>query len=241
MFISRSQNLEAELNQLKTQIDLSEYAIPIDHLLEPGMSQNALEALDRFVVQKVGTKMGFLYQDLVEECFADLQNQYKLVTEIISQKGKLELPPLATPVSKSPEKQLEERKQKDKTRPSNSAAYEIVPRPDTSIQQESDASPQIIKVCSSTAEAFSNLFQKSQSRGPVSWDAFQAAMAELGFSVLPKYGSVYTFFPPGSMEVKNSVTLHRPHKSRIEGYKSLSIARRLKRLYGWGEQTFQVT
>ena len=240
MFVSRSQDLEAELNQLKTKIDLSDYAVPIDHLLEPGMSQNALETLDRFVVETAGTNIGFLYQDLVEECFADLQNQYQQVTDIVSQRGKIELPLLAIPAPQSPEKQLEERKQKDKTRPPHSAAYEIVPRPDTPIQEESLPPSQTYKVRPSTAEVFSNLFPKSQSRGSVSWEAFQAALAEIGFSALPKYGSVYTFFPPDNMEVKKPLTLHRPHKSRIEGYKALSFARRLKRLYGWNEQTFQI-
>ncbi|MCJ1360101.1 MAG: hypothetical protein MMC33_010104 [Icmadophila ericetorum] len=240
MFVSRVQDLEAELNQLKPKIDLSDYAVPIDHLLEPGMSQNALEALDRFVVETAGTNMGFIYQDLVEECFADLQNQYQQVTDIVSQKGKIELPPLAIPAPQSLEKQFEERKQKEKTRPPHSAAYEIVPRSETSIQEESLPPSQTFKVRRSTAEVFSNLYEKSQSRGSVSWEAFKAAMAEIGFSTLPKYGSVYTFFPPDNMEVKKPLTLHRPHKSRIEGYKALSFARRLKRLYGWSQQTFQI-
>lgn len=240
MFVSRSQDLETELTQLKTKIDLSEYAVPIDHLLEPGMSQSALETLDRFVVETAGTNMGFIYQDLVEECFADLRNQYQQVTDIFSQKGKIELPPFAIPAPQSLGKQLEERKQKDKTRPPHSAAYEIVPRPDTPIQEESLSLSQTFKVRPSTAEVFSNLFQKSQSRGSVSWEAFQAAMAEIGFATVPKYGSVYTFFPPDNMEVKKPLTLHRPHKSRIEGYKALSFALRLKRLYGWNQQTFQI-
>lgn len=240
MFVSRLHDLEAELDQLKSKIDLSDYAVPIDHLLEPGISQKALETLDRFVVGTAGTNIGFLYQDLVEECFANLQNQYQQVTDVINQRGKSESPLLAIPAPQSPEKQLEERKQKNKTRPPHSAAYEIVPRPDTPIQEESLPLSQTYKVRPSTAEVFSNLFQKSQSRGSVSWEAFQAAMAEIGFSALPKYGSLYTFFPPNNMEVKRPVTLHRPHKSQIEGYKALSFARRLKRLYGWNEQTFQI-
>ncbi len=66
-------------------------------------------------------------------------------------------------------------------------------------------------------------------------------MADLGFSVVPKFGSVYTFLPPESMGVKQSITVHRPHKSRIEGYKLLIFSQRLKRVYGWEEMTFEVS
>jgi len=92
----------------------------------------------------------------------------------------------------------------------------------------------------STAEVFSTLFDKKQSRGSVNWVNFEAAMADLGFSFMPKFGSVYTFLPPKSMGTK-SVTVHRPHKSRIEGYSLLIVSRRLKRVYGWGDKTFTVS
>jgi hypothetical protein len=80
MFASRSQDLEAEVAQLKDQVDLLDFALPIDNLLEPGMAEGALKKLDQFLIDKLGTKMGFLYEDLVQECFAVLEEQYKLAT-----------------------------------------------------------------------------------------------------------------------------------------------------------------
>lgn len=240
MFVSRSHDLEVELNGFKSQVDLSDFVVPIDHLLEPGMSQRALETLDRFVVDRAGTKIGLLYQDIIEECFCNLHTQYQQITENIRQKDRIEVPPIAVPTQQPREKQLQERKEKEKTRPPHSAAYEIVPRPDFTSQEGPSLPPPTLKVRPSTVEVFSNLFAKSQSRGSINWDAFQAAMSDIGFSAMPKYGSVYTFFPPNSLQAKRAFTVHRPHKSRIEGYMILIFARRLKRLYGWDEGTFEV-
>lgn len=240
MFGSKLQALEAELNQLKNQVDLRDFATPIDHLLEPEMSEKALKSLDDFVVQQAGTQMGFLYQDLVEECLLDLQNQYQQATDNTSQRNQVEQPSFPIPVPQSPASRVEGRKQKNKTRPPHSATYEILPRLDTLSIEEPLPPSQTLKVRSSTAEIFSSLFTKSQSRSPVSWEGFQAAMTDVGFSTLPKYGSVYTFFPLNHMMAKKPLTVHRPHKSRIEGYMSLIFARRLNRLYGWDEGTFEV-
>lgn len=54
MFVSRLRDLEAEVVQLKDQLDLLDFALPIDNLLEPGMSEGALKKLDQFVINKVG-------------------------------------------------------------------------------------------------------------------------------------------------------------------------------------------
>jgi hypothetical protein len=90
MFVSCSRDLGVELNSLKSQIDLGEFVIPIDHLLEPGISQCALEKLDQFVVKNAGTKMGFLYQDLIKECFSNLQKQHQQVMESTRQMENIE-------------------------------------------------------------------------------------------------------------------------------------------------------
>jgi hypothetical protein len=240
VFVSKLQELEVELNQLKEQIDLRDFVVPINNLLEPGMAENALKTLDQFIVEKAGTKMGFLYQDLVEDCFSDLQNHCQQAKTKIEHEVKTELSPLPVLTPQLVEKRVEQRKQKEKTRPFHSSTYEIVPHEETHGTEEPAPPPNTFKVDSSTAEVFSKLFTKSQSRGSVSWTAFEAAMVGLGFSVLPKFGSVYTFLPPDTMAAKKSFTAHRPHKSRIEGYVIPIFARRLKRLYGWGEQTFEV-
>jgi hypothetical protein len=253
MFVSRLQDLEAEVVQLKDQVDLLDFALPVDNLLEPGMSEGALKKLDQFVIDKVGTKMGFLYEDLVHECLAVLENQYQLAkakmeeqakAAAMDQQQKMDWTPTPIPAPQPREERVEQRRQKEKTRPAHSSLYEITSSrtepPATSTAEESEPSPQTFKVSASTAGVFETLFKKMQSRGAVDWVDFVAAMADLGFSVVPKLGSVYTFLPPASMGVKRSITVHRPHKSRIEGYLLLIFSRRLKRVYGWGEETFVV-
>jgi hypothetical protein len=212
-----------------------------------------LKKLDQFVIDKVGTKMGFLYEDLVHECLAVLENQYQLAkakmeeqakAAAMDQQQKMDWTPTPIPAPQPREERVEQRRQKEKTRPAHSSLYEITSSrtepPATSTAEESEPSPQTFKVSASTAGVFETLFKKMQSRGAVDWVDFVAAMADLGFSVVPKLGSVYTFLPPASMGVKRSITVHRPHKSRIEGYLLLIFSRRLKRVYGWGEETFVV-
>ncbi|KAK0730197.1 hypothetical protein B0H67DRAFT_476561 [Lasiosphaeris hirsuta] len=240
MFVSRLQELEAELNTIKDEVDLRDFAVPIDNLLEPGMAEGALKALEQFVIDKTGTKMGLLYQDMVEDCFSDLQKRYEQIKARLERKDKTEWSPLPTPATPQLEKRVEQRREKEKTRPLDSCAYEIAPPSETITIEDLNLSPQTFTVGSSAAEVFTALFDKSEARGSVTWAAFEAAMAEVGFSVVPKFGSVFTFFPPEAMAIKKSLTLHRPHQSRIEGYMVLVFSRRLKRVYGWGKETFVV-
>ncbi|RYP46775.1 hypothetical protein DL768_007064 [Monosporascus sp. mg162] len=239
LFVSGSAELETELNQLKSQIDLGDFAIPIDNLLEPGMTEGALKTLDQFIVEKTGTRMGFLYQDLIEDCISRLQEQLRVKSE---QETKAEYVPLPAEAPQPQEIRIQQRKQKEKTRPAHSSIYEITPSEQTPALEDIVITqpPQPFKVKNSTAAVFSVLFSRSESRGSVTWAGFEAAMADLGFSVIPKFGSVYTFSPPEDMPVQKSVTFHRPHKSRIEGYRLLEFASRLKKVYGWAERTFQV-
>lgn len=240
LFVSRTRVLETELNGLRSEIDLTEFVAPIDNLLEPGMAENALNALDEIIIDKAGSKLGFLYQDLIEDCFSDLERQY----EQIKQKAehcKNGYVPLPQEPVQTPGRLVEQRREKEKTRPAHSSVYEITSAsPTTTAKGDIDPQPEKIKVKASTAEVFSTLFSKSESRGSVSWAAFEAAMADLGFSVLPKFGSVYTFCPPASLQAKKSLTLHRPHKSNIEGWLIPTFARRLNRVYGWDEDTLVV-
>ncbi|KAK1993732.1 hypothetical protein LX36DRAFT_242556 [Colletotrichum falcatum] len=239
LFVSRSQELEAELGNIKADLDLRDFAAPIDNLLEPGMTEGALKALDQFVVDKAGAKLGFLYQDLVDGCFSDLQSQYDQYKTKI-EAGQKDWTPLPVPAPEPREALVQQRKQKEKTRPSVSSTYDIGPQAEPAAEAAAAVEPQTFKVTAGTAEVFGALFDKSESRGAVSWAAFVAAMAELGFSVLPKYGSAFTFLPPGTMAVERPFTVHRPHKSVIEGYMTLIYARRLTRAYGWDEKTFTV-
>jgi len=227
---------------LKTQIDLSNFAVPIQNLLEPGMAEGALNALDQFIVDKTGTKMGFLYQDLIESCMSDITKSYQRQKAKIKQKAN---PELASPsINNTPTAELivQQRREKEKTRPAHSSIYDIAPpAARLTTGAETAQSPPIFKVKSSTLEVFSTLFSKTEARGSVTLTAFEAAMADLKFSVMPRTGSVYTFFPsPADMGVQRSLTVHRPHKSRLEGHVLLIFASRLKIVYGWGEKNFEL-
>ncbi|KIW66111.1 hypothetical protein PV04_08315 [Phialophora macrospora] len=196
MFVARSQELDAEMNELKSKIDLRDLVVPIDNLLEPGVASKTLNLLDHFILENAGTKLGFLYQDLVEECFVEMERQYKLVKDRMAQKEPAEVTPTPPRVPEPRETRVERRKQKEKTRPSHSSIFEIVATPEVEEPLE-EQHPTIFKVRASTAEVFSTLFAKGESRGSVSWTAFVSAMTDLGFSAQPKTGSVYTFFPSG--------------------------------------------
>ncbi|KAI0154705.1 hypothetical protein GGR57DRAFT_109009 [Xylariaceae sp. FL1272] len=247
LFTTKSAALDAELSALKAQLDLGDFVIPIDNLTEPGMAETALNALDNFLVDKTGTKIGFLYQDLVDQCIAQIQSQTDIETQRLENvKAKeeakaAEYVPFPPETAQAPEVRIQERKIKEKTRPAQSSIYEITTsaQSTTTGQSETSASSQTFTVTESTVEVFTTMFNKSQARGSIPWMSFEAAMADLGFSVLPRFGSVYTFVPPDNMEMQRPLTLHRPHQSQIEGYKLLSYARRLQRVYGWREDTFQ--
>lgn len=242
LFVSRTRELETELSSLKAEIDLTDFVAPIDNLLEPGVAEKALNALDQYIIDKTGSKLGFLYQDLIEDCLSDLENQYEQIKEKAEQ-SKAGFVPLPQETTQKSGTLVEQRRQKEKTRPAHSSVYEITPASSASTTDATRGithQPEKLKVKTSTAEVFATLFSKSESRGTVSWAAFEAAMADMGFSVLPKFGSVYTFSPPESLKAKKSLTLHRPHRSSIEGWLVPIFARRLNRVYGWDEDTFVV-
>jgi hypothetical protein len=214
MFVARSQELDAEMNELKSKLDLRDFVVPIDNILEPGVASKTLDLLDHFIIENAGTKMGFLYQDLVQECFVEIERQFELLKNRTEQKEPAVVTPTPPPVPEPREKRVEQRKQKEKTRPSHSSIFEIVATPEEEEPLE-EQQPTIFKVRASTAEVFSTLFAKAESRGSVSWTAFLSAMTDLGFSVQPRTGSVYTFFPPKDMHAGNSLTLQGRTNPRL--------------------------
>jgi hypothetical protein len=228
--------LDKELRLLKDGVDLGEYAIPIDNLLEPGMAEGALATLDQYIVEKTGTKLGFLYQDLVGNCVSSIQQQYEQQKAKAS-RGQAEYTAPTAP--EPPSSDVQKRRQKEKTRPSQHPIYNITPQATTDDQPGS--SKETFYVKPSTAAVFSSLFSRSSvARSPVRWDTFVAAMTDFGFTIDPKVGSIYTFVPPEKTSVRRNITLHRPHQASIEGRTLLIYSRRLKKVYGWDSSTFVV-
>jgi len=272
-FVAETSKLETDMNKIKSELDLTEFAAPLDMLLEPGMAEQALEKLDDFVVEKTGAQMGFLYEDLMTECISSLE-QIKNGTSKGSQGGFVPLP--NTDAVSSGEAQIEQRREKVKTRPPQSSALDITSTRLSETSAEDAAShPEVvgaprISVKSTTVKTFATIFAKYEKRSPITWTAFEAAMADVGFSVIPREGSIYTFemAPDSVMDdhkakskqeaessedgEKNkssgrggrghsSITIHRPHQSIVEGYDLLHLAGHLRRRFGWHADTFEVS
>ena len=247
VFGNKIQELDNELKRLRDQIDLQDFAAPLSHLDTPGMSEAAMRAVDDFVTQKMGAKMGLLYQRIVQDSLAELQKRCEQLRAEPTPTPTRQTDWLLMPPAESQRvaERVQERRQKPKTRPAYSPVSESFP-PRTVhaevIQEEVLPPPSgPLKVTATAGMVFSTLFDKSRSRGTINWSAFESAMADLGFSVIPKLGSAYTFYPPPSMDTNMPFTIHRPHQSRIEGHLILCLASRLKRVYGWNEATFEVS
>lgn len=239
LFVSRLDELDAELNQIKNDADLGDYLIPMNNLLEPSVATSALHAMDDYVAKMTGARLGSLYEDLVQSSLVDLDElDATIKARIEAKNNKTTYVPLPSQPAPAREAQLAQRKEKEKTRPAESTTYSITapPRPAPPMPTEP---PPRFKVKATTVSTFHALFRKTEARGAIAWSDFEAAMADLGFSVTPKTGSIYTFNPPASL-ASRPITLHRPHASELEGYKQIILANRLHKVYRWDADTFQV-
>jgi len=222
----------------QARADFGDFLVPIGNRLEPDMSARALAALDDFIVDTTGARFGSLYEDMIKDSSDDLESMYvKAKAKLEQADKKTTYVPFAAKATSSTDDLVQRRKEKEKTRPLG-AIYDITaaPHPPEITLTEP---PQQIKVKAPTAAVFATLFSRREARGSVAWTDFETALADLGFSVTPKGGSIYTFNPPESIS-GSPITLHRPHASENEGYKLLIFARRLSRVYGWNAQTFEI-
>ncbi|EDO00331.1 hypothetical protein SS1G_14201 [Sclerotinia sclerotiorum 1980 UF-70] len=242
LYASRLNNLLGELESLKYEVELSRFAVPMENLLEPGMTEGAIDALDQLTARRMGTNTGFLYQDLVADCVTQIQTHYEQQKDRVAQIGKKPPKTFEDPTheASAPDILIQRRKEKHKARPADVSPYDITRDTAKSTQVEASESPLVFKVNKNTSQVFSTMFAKSEARGSVNWSAFEAAMVDLKFSVMPKFGSVYTFSPGENVGAEKSITFHRPHKSEIEGWKLIMFASRLRRVYGWNEGSFEL-
>jgi hypothetical protein len=70
---------------------LADFAVSIDNPTEPDMAKGTLNALDQFIVDKTGIKMGFLYQDLYENYLSVIHDYCQHQKAKIRQNAKTEL------------------------------------------------------------------------------------------------------------------------------------------------------
>lgn len=124
------------------------------------------------------------------------------------------------------------------------------PETSTMVDTVEEATPAAFKVSPSTLQVFTIIFsalEESESNsgsqpGPeysIKWLEFGAAMKEIGFSILPSLGALYSFVPGEDSDLATFLTLHRPYRSVIRGDGLLLLALRLKLLYGWGKESFE--
>ncbi|KJX94815.1 hypothetical protein TI39_contig4158g00001 [Zymoseptoria brevis] len=241
LFTGRTMELDTELAQYKLEADFGDHLVPVDNFLAPGVASNALQALNEFLLERAGIRLGLLYEDLLHDCLKDVEKKYSDAKLRLEKAEKDQQPyvPLPPGEAKPASFRIEQRREKAKTRPADEmSAYDITAIAAPEPEVVAVPAPQF-KVKASTAAVFYTIFAKATARGSVAWTDFAAAMAELHFSVTPKGGSVYTFNPPESMRADCSLTLHRPHASEIEGHVLLIFSRRLQRTYGWTAETFE--
>ncbi|UKZ73274.1 hypothetical protein TrVFT333_000917 [Trichoderma virens FT-333] len=70
-FVAGSRELHSALNDLKKELDLQDFAVPIDKLLKPGMANKALTKIDAFIVRKTGANLEFYYHYIAQETLCD--------------------------------------------------------------------------------------------------------------------------------------------------------------------------
>ncbi|KAH9842207.1 ipa protein [Teratosphaeria destructans] len=239
LFTNRMSAIDQELNDYRAKVDLGDYVVPKDNILEPGVAASALRALSEYVTSQAGASIGSLYEDIQQQCFDDIEQMYvQAKARLEKEEQKTTYVPLPADGAPSDAVRAERRREKEKTRGQEGRLYAIEAIAQSQTESVPPA-PARIKVKASVASVFNDIFKKSEARGSVDWNSFSAAMAELGFSVTPKGGSVFTFNAPDASGW-GEITLHRPHGSEIEGWKLLYFARRLQRRFGWGAETFEV-
>lgn len=175
-----------------------------------------------------------LFQSVIDESLSDLEESYfqasAKAVAIEEKTAYVPFPPSSAPGGVQPS--TADAKIKTRGKPQQ---FDV--RVPTVQLLVAEAQPLRLKVKASTAAVFNTLPSKSQVRGSVSWTEFEAALTALGFSATPKGGSVFTYNPSVLVGSRRPITLHRPHKSEIEGWKLLIFGRRLNRVYGWDEDT----
>jgi hypothetical protein len=243
LFVGRTSDLDTRLTQYKAKADFGDHLVPAGNLLEPGVARKALKALDEFILEQAGARLGMLYEDLLHHCLNDVEKKYSVARVRLEKAEEQQQPHVPLPVleeRKPASVRVEEQTQKFKTRRADEATTNDIPATEhMPLEGGLEVAPRL-DVKASTALVFSTMFAKAHARGSVPWAGFAGAMADVGFSVTPKGGSIFTFNPPESMGATRSVTLHRPHVSDIEGYLLLIYSKRLHKTYGWTEETFVV-
>ncbi|KAF5518686.1 hypothetical protein CGCA056_v009971 [Colletotrichum aenigma] len=224
-FVTRAQELEAELNRLKSDLG----SVLTKKALDDGLIDGALERLDEIIVEKVGSRLGFLYEDLIQDSFAYLDKQY----DHAKANGETDWTALAVEPQEPFEKLVESRKERGKSRSSSRSQFDIL----SSAREPVPALPTIKVEYEWMVETFKSFIGKSEPREAADWPAFNLAMKELGFRVIRTADGLNHAFESSKFGCK-LLMVSPPYKGKFEGYSALVLGQRLNKAYGWAEDTF---
>ncbi|KAK2054643.1 hypothetical protein LY76DRAFT_579619 [Colletotrichum caudatum] len=251
LFVSKCQRAHKEVWALRGKVDLNRFTVPPVRLGKPEVAAGALEAIDDFCRQKTGSGVVGSYDKAVQESVAELRRRCA-EARAKQQKGKAAAAAPAGPtvfIDTAARKEdgdgdeQQGKKDKVKTRPAEAADAGAEAEEARDPAPPPTPEPPRIRVTASTADVFETLFDRTQNRRPIAFAALEAAMAELGFAVDGQggVGSATKFVPPAGSGWR-PVSLHRPHgnANKIEGYRLLHTASRLRDVYGWDAETFEV-
>ncbi|CZR66598.1 uncharacterized protein PAC_16499 [Phialocephala subalpina] len=241
LYTTKAKALFNELDPLKKGINLSQFVAPESTLLLPGKAQGALSALNNYVLANTGSEMGILYDDLVEAC-ASRMAQY-LQENKARLKGRSTIEDAAWPTTDilTPKARIEQRREKEKTRPPHSSVFNITLRPTPPPAAPATVPKQKFKVKANTLAVFGGFFSRGEARSWIHWNDFVAAMEDLKFTIEAKGGSVYRFVPSPDMPMNQRRTnLHQPHEFKVEGPYLYEIAGKLRRHYDLGPDSVEL-
>jgi hypothetical protein len=161
IYVSRLKKLRSEIDSTKAEVDLSEFVVPTGNLLEPGVADAVWLPWVDLSSTRPGTELGFLYQGLNDDCLSKTENQCQqqkanVATITDSNSHIIDGP--------SGAKQVEERRQKHKTRPAHSSMHSMSPAAAITATLEDNRISSIFKVKPETFSVFSVLFARSRSR-----------------------------------------------------------------------------
>lgn len=238
-YIKQVNAMVPDIELIKEHIDLFDLVVPPDRLYCPGVRETAYKRVEEAVENWASTELGTVYEEISESCMADIIKACDEKRAQTLKDREMAASNIFMVVEKVKGLHIEQRKTKIKTRPTVSPE-DSAQGSDGQSSRSSSPGQEVFKVKQDSYDVFEGLFSRAEGRGTLDWSSFTAAMADLGFSVDPRYGSAVTFEPPESLSHLKSFTFHRPHEAHLEGYRLLWLSKRLKRVYGWDMDSFEV-
>ncbi|KAL7932226.1 hypothetical protein V8C35DRAFT_307728 [Trichoderma chlorosporum] len=242
IFLAGYQELHTGLNDVRKEVDLRHFSVPVNQLLESGMATK-LSQLGACVTRKTGAKMEFYYQYIAQKCLAHhrIQSQrgreplqdvfpITLAYSIAEKLGRDERSEDASP-PQPPTSAIVSTSVASNTQPMHQVHASTSTTVTAPVESSDKAAMRPIYATPVAKKVFSTLFGNPEVRASISWDAFESTMVAMGFSV--NHGVFYyTFAPPKFMPITTSFTVLRPRNSKIEGHLVHLFSRRLKKAYG---------